>query len=180
MEYSIFLLIVFILSSVLGFKFAENNPVIAGDMVQNLMEGFSFLKDLNPLLLLLVIFLNNAGKSLILVLTGVALGVIPVFFIFYNGFMVGVVVNVVSGERGVLPVIAALLPHGIIEIPMVVFSGALGLWMGAGLYRKLRGHPVILKKRLRESMSYYARFVIPLLFLAAVIETFISPYVGKV
>jgi stage II sporulation protein M len=142
-----------------------------------LKESFGWIKDLHPIGIMLVIFLNNAIKSLLAIVLGAGFGIIPVIFIGGNGLLLGLVANQVSREQGALFVLAAILPHGIIEIPMILISSGLGLRLGHVMYCSIRGKETDLRSQLMQSLRIYLRIVMPLLFVSAVVETFVTPMV---
>ena len=76
------------------------------------------------------IFLNNAFVSLLSLVLGLALGVLPILFIAFNGYIVGVISYIVAQQKGLLFIVLALLPHGIVELPMVFLSASIGLRLG--------------------------------------------------
>lgn len=74
------------------------------------------------------IFLNNALKSVAIMVLGGLLGIMPGVFLLMNGVALGYVVAA-AGSRGehVLDLIVrGLLPHGIIEIPAILIAS--GFW----------------------------------------------------
>ncbi|MCS7463613.1 stage II sporulation protein M [Paenibacillus doosanensis] len=77
-----------------------------------------------------LIFWNNAWKSIVIIGMGAFFGVLPLFFLLSNGLLLGYVMAVSAEKQSVLYVIKAILPHGIIEIPAVVFACAFGLRLG--------------------------------------------------
>ena len=80
---------------------------------------------------------------------------------------------------GPVYVAAAILPHGIIELPMILLSAALGTRLGMMTFSRIKkevSNEDILSE-LKRSISFYFRWILPLLFIAAVIETLITPIV---
>ena len=142
-------------------------------------NSFGWIKTLSPLSIMLIIFLNNAVKSLFAIVLGAGFGIIPVLFIAGNGIVLGLIANQVSNEYGIVFVLAALLPHGIIEIPMVLISSGMGLRLGFFMYLSLRGQKKDMRYELMESLRTYIRIVVPFLFIAAVIETFVTPIIAS-
>lgn len=130
----------------------------------------------NPILLLSFIFANNAAKLLLMILAGVFFGLIPVIFIFLNGFVIGAVIYEASQLRGSSFVLAAILPHGIIEIPTAIMCGTIGLEIGYQAILWFRGQSQI-RVRLKSGLRVFAFRFAPFLFVAAFIETFITPII---
>lgn len=175
--YVLIITFVFFGALFVGYTSAANFP----NMADTLMEGFSTrfapLLAMPPLFIMLGIFLNNAFVSLLFLVLGLALGVLPVLFIAFNGYIVGVLSYIVSQERGLLFIFLALLPHGILELPMVFLSAGIGLRLGHQVFSALIGRPTEIKKEFKEGLRFYFRWILPLLFLAAIVETFITPLI---
>ena len=168
---------VFIISMVTGVISSIRDPASSMNYLETFKDSLSWIADLNPLVIMLVIFLNNAVKSLIAFVLGIGLGVIPVVFVAGNGMILGMVADIVFRKKGAVFVLAALLPHGIIEIPMILLSAGMGLKLGHSMYLSLRGERTDLKNELKQGFGFFMKWVMPLLFLAAVIETFVTPLV---
>jgi stage II sporulation protein M len=90
---------------------------------------------------------------------------------------VGVIVYLVARERGLLFILLGLLPHGILELPMVFLSAAIGLRLGHQAFSALIGRPTQIKREFKEGLMFYFRWILPLLLVAAIIETFITPLI---
>ena len=172
--------LVFFLSTALGFAHSSMNHEYAMQSLEEVGELLEIIKNLPPIGIMMFIFLNNAIKSLIILMLGIGFGIIPLLFIAYNGYIIGVVVYIVSGENGFMYVLSAILPHGIIELPMVFISAAIGLKMGYLLFSSIKGQSVDIKAEFSRGMRFYFYRVMPLLFVAAVIETFVTPFVVAV
>jgi len=97
----------------------------------------------NPTLaMFIIIFLNNAIKSIFIIYLGVFFGLIPIFFLAVNGMVIGYLLHnmaeVHGGAYTFEIIIKGLLPHGIIEIPAIVIASAYGIrfgvlaWKGTG------------------------------------------------
>src|SRR5574341_842248 len=168
---------IFIISLIIGLIVAVKNPGIAKDYLEMMKNSFDWIKTLNPLEIMLIIFLNNAIKRFLALALGVGFGIIPLLFVAGNGIILGMLADSVSRQEGVLFVIAALLPHGIIEVPMVLISAGIGLQFGRGMYLSLKGAKFDIKSELKRGISFYLRWIVPLLFVAAVVETFVTPLV---
>ncbi|MBP2029180.1 stage II sporulation protein M [Methanohalophilus levihalophilus] len=168
--------LVFFISAVLGYLFTSMNPDSAGFSLQELESLVELIEGLSPLQIMLFIFLNNSIKSLFAILLGVFLGIIPFIFLAYNGFILGVVAYIFGSEKSLLFVLAAILPHGLIELPMIFISVAIGMRVGIASFDIVRGRPSNVKAELSRGLSIFFRFVVPMLLIAAVVETFITPF----
>src|SRR5512143_2400022 len=89
---------------------------------QQFVEAIS--NQMKPLLsdssftLMLNIFVNNTRACLLEVGLGLGLGLIPLLIVFVNGIAMGLVIALALAQTGPLFLAVALLPHGIIEIPV--------------------------------------------------------------
>ena len=91
-----------------------------------------------------------------------------------NGLLIGVVTELVRSQQGALYVVAALVPHGIFEIPAVLISGGLGFLLARALIAEWHGAADAAAEA-RSLARLFLRVVIPLLAVAAVVEAFITP-----
>jgi len=169
---------IFIISVIAGLVVSLKDLGLSENYLNMLKESFGWIKDLSPIGIMLVIFLNNALKSLLAIVLGAGFGIIPVIFVGGNGLLLGLVANQVSSEKGALFVLAATLPHGIIEIPMILISSGLGLRLGYLMYSSIMGKKTDMRSELMQCLWIYIRIVVPLLFVSAVIETFVTPLVA--
>jgi|Deesub1362A_J573_1020465.scaffolds.fasta_scaffold00125_38 stage II sporulation protein M len=176
--YFLFLSSIFLISGVMGFYGAQLYPEIASDFVNQLFEGFSFIDFNNPLMVVTVIFLNNASKSFVSLLAGFFFGIFPFLFIFLNGYLLGIVFYVKGMEVGIGKVFLAIIPHGILEVPAIILASAFGVWLGKKFYlRVFKGQQVNMSALVKYSIKRFVKIIIPLLLIAAIVETFITPLI---
>jgi len=174
-----FMLALFFLAAVIGFYQAQADPFIAGRQVSQLGRFFSFVRNLSPLEIFLLIFLNNSIKALISTVSGVFAGIFPACFVFVNGYIVGVVYCVKGSQLGYFKALMYLLPHGVIEIPAILLACSYGSWLGLRFVKKIRGKDVNLKDDFLFALKACLRYVIPMLLVAAFVETFITPVIVR-
>ncbi|MGC8831756.1 MAG: stage II sporulation protein M [Thermoproteota archaeon] len=120
---------------------------------------------------------HNWQVSLATALSGIVF-VIPVpATLVFNGFILGVVEDLVQNLTLFL---AAILPHGIIELPAFIIAGSAGLNLGFEFIKALmRGSPgsdPALHKALRRTI-YIILGLVPLFIVAGIIEAFITPLI---
>jgi stage II sporulation protein M len=168
---------VFIISFMAGLLVSLQHLGLSENYLEMLKNSFGWINTLNPIAIMLVIFFNNALKSLLAIVLGAGFGIIPVLFVGGNGLLLGLLVNLVLKQEGFLFVLAAILPHGIIEIPMILISSGLGIRLGFLMYISLRGEKTDMRFELIESLRLYVRIIMPLLFVSAMIETFVTPLI---
>lgn len=154
------------------------------------LEGLGQLVDMveqtsNPtLFMMIVIFLNNAIKSILIMYLGAFYGIIPFFFLITNGMIIGYLLEITAKNPDALPVwevvVKGLLPHGIIEIPAIIFACAYGLKFGTLVFRA-SGSLVFARGKLGgigREIEHFAIRTVPMiviltvaLLIAAVIES---------
>lgn len=90
---------------------------------------------------ILLIFLNNAIKCVMVIFLGLFFGIYPLFFIVLNGLVIGYVLHL--SASGALAfslfdtIVKGLLPHGILEIPALIIAAAYGLRMGRLVWKTI-------------------------------------------
>ncbi|MEM4605547.1 MAG: stage II sporulation protein M [Candidatus Pacearchaeota archaeon] len=158
-----FSLLLFFFSAFLGYFFPlfENIIVeIIKDLI-NMFEGKNFFESF------LLLFFNNARSSLLAIIFGLFFSVIPVLILFFNGYLVGFVVNLVAKEKSLFE-IWRLLPHGIFELPAFFISCVLGINLGLVVLREFSFKKTI--EALEQALKIFVLIVIPLLLIAGFIE----------
>ncbi len=125
------------------------------------------------------IFFNNlwaAGMAILL-------GFIPFLFIPFwtltsNALIIGIVGGIykLSGF-GVFAFLIGILPHGLLEIPAFILAVTLGLDLSFKLikviFKKNKGQAI--RETVKNTIRLYFLWIVPLLFLAAIIETYMTP-----
>lgn len=174
LRYSFLLsLLLFLTSLFAGYSISEQFPV---SILEIMRETFVGIEEWNLLWLFVFILVNNSVKSFFVILLGFTLGIVPVLFIVINGFILGLIYYEVAMQNGLSFALAATLPHGVIEIPMVLLSSAIGVKIGYETVKKIKGEGSI-KKELVIGIKFFAFRILPLLLLAAVIEAFLTPFI---
>ena len=147
------------------------------EMGQELGELMEPLVEIDPFLLFLLIFLNNAVKTLAVIGLGILIGIPPVLFIGVNGLVIGAVISWVKSLEGLGYTVAAIAPHGVIEIPMMLLATALSLMVGWESINWIRRRESSVKSQLSASLKLYLKVLLPGLAVAAAIEAFATPWV---
>ncbi|ESS12496.1 MAG: putative membrane protein [uncultured archaeon A07HR60] len=121
---------------------------------------------------------NNWNVAASMAMAGLALGIPSVVAVLFNGLALGATARL---EVQLEELIAFVIPHGVFEIPALVFAGALGIHMGVVYSRLLRGHRSRAAFANDLRMAFWVLVgVAILLVVAAVIEGFISPFYWRV
>jgi len=121
------------------------------------------------------IMTNNLTVSFTTFAVGIMGGLGTIFLLAYNGVLIGVI-GAACWQAGMsLQLWSFVAPHGALELPSVFIAGGGGLLIARGLL-----FPGILPRR--DALIYYggqgvrlALGIIPLLFVAGVLEGFFSP-----
>lgn len=171
-------IIVFVLAIVFGFWRATGNLQNAATTIQNSLSGFRYLRSLPQWELFLYIFINNSGIALAMIIFGFFFGLVPLYFLYSNGLIIGYVVALVSINVSPLAAAAGLVPHGIFEITGIVTAAGYGIWLGVVFAQSIRGKAKF-GDAFRLAIRRYFSFVLPILLVAAFIETFITPLIMR-
>ena len=157
----------FILFAFIGFSFPVPD-VISQRVSEFVQQLLSQTKGLDFFGLFNFIFWNNLKVSFFGMILGIFFGVFPIITIIANGYLLGIVSSAVVKQESFF-VLWRLLPHGIFELPAIFISLAFGLEIGMFVFEKNK--LAFLKRSLRESLSSFLVIIIPLLIIAALIET---------
>lgn len=128
----------------------------------------------------LSIFGNNVKTSILISLLGIIPIPIYLFFVIFNAVTVGVVLT--TGNP-LMVFVAAILPHGIFEIPSQLLTTAISarlMWyVFDRIFRRDRVKNVIFKNLLTDTIVDSVLIVIPILLVAGLIEGYITPIIIK-
>ena len=169
----IFALCCFLFGFSLGMGYVLGNTIPASTM-NDILGSFPDTSKMSLRELFIFIAVNNIGKSLLFMLGGIIGGVLPLFFVIFNGFFIGYVAYSFSYIYGIEFIIAGLTPHGIFEIPAIVFAMAIGMSLGYAAMNAVRREGSILKEA-RLALGLFLTRITPILILAAIIEVTLTP-----
>jgi stage II sporulation protein M len=130
----------------------------------------------NPFDMCMKLFANNLQACILLFLGGVSFGILTIFIMSLNGIVIGAIMEIVHQDHSPLFVAAALLPHGIFEIPAFIIAGALGIVLAQSLIGEwYRGEDA--GAAALGLGKLFLLYVLPLIALAACVEAFITPVI---
>lgn len=179
--YFILFAILFFSSGASGYFYAQSHPDLASESFSMLSQQFEVITELHPAMIFLFIFFNNFIKALIATATGFFFGLIPIFFITFNGYIIGLVVYVGGANIGMYQIMMRLIPHGIFEVPAILLACSYGLWAGKQFYRRtFRKEEISIKSVIIQASYKCLRVVFPILLVAAVVETFVTPIIAGI
>lgn len=121
------------------------------------------------------IMINNLAVAFRMVAGGAMIGLWTIFALFYNGLLIGAVSALVAQHQLALPFWAFVFPHGALELPAIFLAGAAGLLIAKGIILPgdlTRGEAIKSQAKLAAQLVFG---IVPMLFIAGVIEGFISP-----
>lgn len=170
--YTVFSLGIFSLIFLVGFLF----PFLFREKLISLISELMLsLEGKNLYEVMLFIFLNNVKVSFIAIISGIFIGIFPLITLIFNGYVLGFVARM-SAELGGILILWRILPHGIFELPAVLLSISIGLKIGKDLFEKDWKRK--LKHNFKEGLRFFIFAIIPLLILAAIIESVLIFYLS--
>jgi uncharacterized membrane protein SpoIIM required for sporulation len=120
---------------------------------------------------------NNWTVAIRQAFAGVAFGLPSLANLLLNGVLLGAIAGL-----GFDPLFVAggILPHGVIEIPALGVSGALGLQLGRTAFGYWRGGVTYRDLAAQMQRTYYVLLgLLPVFLVAGFIEAFVTPYVAS-
>jgi len=175
-KYTLFLASFFVLSVILGYYSALSQPEETSKIFEQVIAEYSGLENFGPVTLFLMIFFNNISITFIVMILGVFFAFAPFFFVWVNGFVFGLAMPQLTSSLGIVAVISGISPHGIVEIPAALLSAGYGVWLGKKGYRALRYKEPLLPS-IKKAYKGYFHYILPLFFLAATIEAFVTKFI---
>ena len=169
--------LLFFATLTLGWFASALNPNMGQDLMKLFEKEVAGQMDgQNPYDMFVKLFANNLEACILLFLGGASFGILTIFIMSLNGIVIGAIMEMVSKEHSALFVAAAILPHGIFEIPAFIISGALGILLAQSLIAEWYGSSDTAEAA-KAYASMFLYFVLPLVLIAASVEAFITPVV---
>ena len=172
-KYTLWMVFIFVLSLACGYLFGFYTP----SFFEMLSDYFHF-PEYSAFDFLLFIFFNNVKVAGLLVFLGCLFAVLPILIVFSNGFLIGIVSESIIRTNGLFFLLVGLLPHGIIELPIILISAGIGFKMGVGTLQV-----IFQKKSIRlflfdflAAIILFVIVIVPLLFAAAMIEVYVTGF----
>ena len=128
------------------------------------------------------LFLSNFWASSLALLYGLfPFLFLPVLLLLFNAVLIGAVAA--AALRLGLPapaLLASLLPHGVFELPALLISCAMGMMLCRSIVRRIlrRPEPRRFLGLVHELVRISVLIVVPLLAVAAVIESYLTGYIA--
>jgi stage II sporulation protein M len=173
----IIILLLFFTTLTVGWVGSTQNPQVGQELLKLFEKEVAGQMDGdNPFDMFPKLFANNLEACILLFLGGASFGILTIFIMSLNGIVIGAVMELVSKDHTPLFVAAAIVPHGIFEIPAFIISGALGVLLAQSLIAEWYGSGDTAEAA-RAFGRMFVFFVIPLVLIAAGVEAFITPVV---
>jgi len=176
--YFVFNTCLFALAITAGYITAYSNPEMVEGLIAQFEESYGWLAYESHIKIMLFIFFNNTMASFLAMVMGIFLGIWPILFILFNGVLIGAICFEVIDRLGVIVVLFGLIPHGIIEIPMILLSASIGLRLGILLAQKIfKKIEINIRQEVMNAVIFFVSIIVPLLFVAALIETYVTSFI---
>jgi len=170
----------FVVSIIVGWSIPDSISDILGEDIAQLAQLSNLLISLPPVVTALLIFLKNSLSLLLSFALSPLLCLMPILALLSNGALLGWISSSVIERESIGLLLAAILPHGIIELPAFIIGEAAALSFGSLAIVSL------FKKEARDSLwphlkqnLKYLMIAMALLVPAAFIEAFITPLLIK-
>ena len=167
--------LLFALGSIAGSLLAGHST-FPGLKINESLGGFAqmFINLPKPILALMI-FANNAVKTLLVIVLGIAFAIVPLVFVLVNGVAIGVVLHLATQSKGFAYSILAIVPHGVFELPGVLCGAAIGLMLGNKAIRRLfRKSEFKVGSELSRALKIFATTIVPLLLIGAITEAYLT------
>ncbi len=113
------------------------------------------------------IFLHNLIATYLAMCFVILFGAVPTIIAVFNGLILGWIIATAQA-RTEINIWIMIVPHGIFEWPAMIIAWGIGLWRGWG-YR-ISDISGTWKERWETAHKVFLTVVLPLLFIAAIIE----------
>ncbi|MGA2162700.1 MAG: stage II sporulation protein M [Methanoregula sp.] len=170
-------MLLFIVAMLVGWIGTAHNPTVGNELLMMFQKEIAGQITIgNPADMCVKLFANNLEACILLFLGGASFGILTIFILSLNGIVIGAVTEIISHGHSAIFIAAAILPHGIFEIPAFIIAAALGFLMAQSLIIEWYG-----AADTAAEAGHFARlfllYVLPLITVAALVEAFITPAV---
>ncbi|MDP1538490.1 MAG: stage II sporulation protein M [bacterium] len=166
--------LVFVFAAFDGYFSTKSSPSEMELVLKKLQEMLGPIMKLPLFSQFLFIVLNNGITAFLAIILGIIFGIFPFLVLFSNGTILGAVAYFSKTAVSWSTVFALTLPHGIIEIPIIILACAVGFKLGKISFDKVFKRQGSIKAELNTALNFFLKFLFPLLVLAAAIEVFIT------
>ncbi|WP_432775800.1 stage II sporulation protein M [Brevibacillus gelatini] len=183
--------LIFFGSGLIGYLQAPAMDPVVKSMMEQLKEVADRIKESGGgvFATFWTIFSNNVLSALMMMALGLFFAFFPIIGMLTNGLLLGYIIAK-SSEIGISPWLvfsAGILPHGIFELPAVLFAAGIGIRLGILSLRSV-GLLFAPHNQERVKNDWYdtlkqfpaaVMIVIGLLLIAGIVESSITPFILK-
>ena len=166
-------ILLFVIGIASGLMMPSN---LISEQIAILGDFSAALTSLPPILVAVFIFAKNVSVLLFSFALSPVFCLIPILALGLNGYMIAAIGATITEQKSLGFVLAALLPHGILELPALILGEAAALSFGTvaviSLFRKESRNQLL--PNFRQNLKYLM-VALGLLLPAAIIETFVTP-----
>lgn len=175
------LVIFFLCWAVSYFVFYRNQDLTAGlfNTISQMFQENGVYTESGGISFFALLFNNIRASALMAILGIIPFLFLPAIILGYNAVIIGIACAFsMAMGTGVSFLVLALLPHGIFEIPALILSAALGIYLCKELVKKLVGRSRLASFSgvFLSMLRFYLCVILPLLVVAALVETYITPW----
>lgn len=167
--------------TLLGFAVSLARPELAQGVLERFtaqIEQLGLTSDVPQSQMMATLFFNNVTASLLSMLYGL-IPFLPLSALALgtNALMLGAFAAIYQQQGiGLGVYVLGVLPHGIFELSALILSCALGLLIcRTGTERILKKSDTPFFRRVLDCIRVFLTFSVPLLLVAALIETYVTP-----
>ena len=175
------LVIFFLCWAVSYFVFYSNQDLTAGlfNTISQMFQENGVYTESGGISFFALLFNNIRASALMAILGIIPFLFLPAIILGYNAVIIGIACAFsMAMGTGASFLVLALLPHGIFEIPALILSAALGVYLCKELVKKLVGRSRLASFSgvFLSMLRFYLCVILPLLVVAALVETYITPW----
>lgn len=162
------ILALFLIGTSIGALGSESISRQIEDVVKNMIAQF---KNLHGPSLFFQIFFHNFIAATVATASGIFFGVFPAISAFLNGLLIGSILTSLANftNLSLWQAVLSITPHGVFEIPAFLLALSMGLTLGTWPFKEKKG--AFLMAAFNAYSSIFFKVVIPLLMIAAAVET---------
>lgn len=176
-----FVAILFLVIALLSYVIFKMNPELLERFIKYMIGSAEDLLTLKGMPLAVELLKNNV----LVIVKSILVGLIPFLFVplYYLGMdAVGLgafsLFFLQAPGTSVLALVMSILPHGIFEFPAIWLSLTLGIYLCRELSKKILKKPTEdLGEIGKDIASVFVFIILPLLVLAAFLESFVTPVI---
>ena len=169
-----FSLFVFGISIFYGYLFIAPSIEDEEGFLSYFQTSLDFIINASSIEQFFFIFISNTITLFLTVFLGFTFAFFPFLVLFSNGTLIGILMFYFKEKDSLDFFFLAVLPHGIIEIPILIIGGAIGFKIGKIVFDKIFRKEGNIKEEFFLAFIFFSRILFPLLFLTALIEIFFT------